>query len=684
VKICFLIPFLMSFIMCGTAPVFSEGSPDKVSSKSKGRIAEELRWLQAEAFVFTASRHEQKVSETAAAVYVVSHEDIRRSGATKIPDILRMVPGLQVAQINSNMWAVTSRGFNRRFSAKLLVLMDGRSIYNSTFGGVLWDTKDTFIEDIERIEVIRGPGAALWGANAVNGIINIITKEAEDTQGALLTFGVGNIDRNYVGGRYGGKLGNNLFYRGYVKYFDRDGYNVSSTSADANDSWDAIRGGFKINWEATERNSFTLQGDAYDGDSGNLEDFVAPPPLTPLNDTKNDREFFGGNILARFKHTFSDTSDLTLQLFFDRTVDRYDYVQVNSDNRKTGAEINTYDMDFQHHFSLGNRNEITWGLSTRHVYDKIRNSANISYSKTKRHAPWYSIFFQDEITLIEDRLKLTLGMKFLNNIYSGSEIMPNARLLWTPNKKNTIWASVARAVKTPTRVQHDLDELFLSRITTVPLPTFLVGKGDRDARSENLVAYEIGYRFNPIEDVSVDIAAFYNDYDDLGTGEAGPLDTSNVPSYLSIPAVADNRMRGDTYGVEVSVQWQALNWWQLHATYTYLDMQLHATGEDGVEAEIQENQSPENQAFLRSLMDLPMDLELDTTIRYVDHIPGFDINSYTEADLRIGWKPKDWLDLSIVGRNLLDNGHEEFEGNTLGVPSSDIERSVYLKITWSF
>ena len=683
-KIHLFIPFLVYSLLLGTSPAFSDGTSDPIPFISKDRIEEELKWLQAEAFVFTATRHEQKVSETAAAVYVVSREDIRRSGAVTIPDILRMVPGLQVAQINSNMWAITSRGFNRRFSDKLLVLMDGRTIYNSTFSGVLWDTKDTLIEDIERIEVIRGPGAALWGANAVNGIINIITKKAEDTQGALLTFGTGNIERSYGGVRYGGKLGNNLFYRGYVKYFDRDGYNLSTTSANANDSWDAIRGGFKINWEATERNSFTLQGDAYDGDSGNLEDFVAPPPLTPLNNTKNDREFFGGNILARFKHTFSDTSDLALQLFFDRTVDRYEYVEVNSDNRKTGAEINTYDLDFQHRFSFGSRNDITWGLSTRHIYDKIRNSTNISYSRKYRHAPLYSTFVQDEITVIEGRLKLILGTKYSNNDYSGSEIMPNARLLWTPNTNNTVWASVSRAVKTPTRAQHDINELFLSRITTVPLPTFLLAKGDRDTRSEDLVAYEIGYRFNPFENVSIDIVAFYNNYDNLLTAETAPTDLSNFPSYLSIPAVFDNMMKGDTYGAEVSVQWQPLDWWHIHATYTYLDMQLHSKGERGVSPENEEDQSPENQALLSSLMDLPMNLELDTTVRYVDHIPQFDISSYTEVDLRLGWKPKDGLDLSIVGRNLFDNGHEEFKGTTFAIPSSDIERSVYLKVTWSF
>ncbi len=674
----------MFFIILGTSPALSGQTSNTVPLNSKDRIEEELRWLQAETFVFTASRHEQKISETAASVYVVSHEDIRRSGATTIPDILRMVPGLQVSQINSNMWAVTSRGFNRRFSDKLLVLMDGRSIYNPTFAGVLWDAKDTFIEDIDRIEVIKGPGAALWGANAVNGIINIITKKAEDTQGVLLTSGIGNIERSFVGARYGGEIGNNLFYRGYVKYFDRDGLNISSTSADANDSWDAIRGGFKINWKATERSSFTLQGDIYEGDSGNLEDFAAPPPLTPIDNTKNDREFFGGNILARFKHIFSDTSDMALQIFFDRTIDRYKYVGVGVGNIETGAEINTYDIDFQHRFSLGNRNEITWGLSTRHIYDRISNAANISYTKRQRHAPLYSAFLQDEITLIEDNLKLILGTKYANNDYSGSEIMPNARLLWTPNENNTIWASVSRAVRTPFRTLHDLDELFVSRISTAPLPTFLVGKGDRDTRSEDLVAYEMGYRFNPTENIFVDISAFYNNYKNLGTAEIGLMDTSNSPIYLTLPATSDNKMTGDTYGMEISVRWQALNWWKLQATYSYLDMQLHSKGENGVTPEVQEHMSPENQASFRSLMDLPMDLELDTSIRYVDHIRQFDINSYTELDLRFGWKPKDGLDLSVVGRNLLDNGHEEFEGNTFGVPSSDVERSVFLKVTWSF
>ena len=677
-----LISFLISTMLFSTVPAFSKEPPDTVSLKSE--LDEELRWIQEETFVFTASRHEQKISETAAAVFIVNHEDIRRSGATTIPDILRMVPGIQVSQINSNMWAITSRGFNRRFADKLLVLIDGRTIYNSTFTGVLWDTKDTLIEDIERIEVIRGPGAALWGANAVNGIINIITKKAEDTQGTLLTFGTGSIERSFGGVRYGGKLGNNLFYRGYVKYFDRDGLNVSTTSANANDSWDAVRGGFKIDWKATIKDSFTLQGDIYNGDSGNLKTFVAPPPLTPVTNSKNDREFSGGNILGRYSHTFSETSDMILQLYFDRTLDKFNSVEVGAGNLSSGAQINTYDLDLQHRFSFGDRNQITWGVSTRHIYDRIDSSANTSYSRERRHSPLYSAFLQDEITLIDDTLKLIIGTKYENNDYSGSELMPNARLLWTPDDRNTVWASVARAVKTPTRAQHDINELFLSRITTVPLPTFLVAKGDRDTRSEDLTAYEIGYRFNPFENVSIDIAAFYNNYDSLLTAETGLTDLSNFPTYLLIPAPFDNKMKGDTYGVEVSAQWQALEWWQLHATYTYLDMQLHGIGEKGVAPENEEGQSPENQASFRSLMDLPMNLELDTTVRYADHITTLDKNSYSEMDLRLGWKPKDFFELSIAGRNLLDSGHEEFEGTTFAIPSSDIERSVYFKVTWRF
>jgi iron complex outermembrane receptor protein len=669
-------------MLFGTVPAFSKEPPDTVSLKSE--LDEEIKWIHEETFVFTASRHEQKISETAAAVYVVSHEDIRRSGATTIPEILRMVPGLQVSQINSNLWGITSRGFNRRFADKLLVLIDGRTIYNSTFTGVLWDTKDTLIEDIERIEVIRGPGAALWGANAVNGIINIITKKAKDTQGALLTIGGGSEERGFGGVRYGGKVGDNLFYRGYGKYFDRDSTTLSSSSENASDHWDAVRGGFKIDWEATIKDSFTLQGDIYDGDSGNLEDFFAPPPITSLDDTKNDRKFSGGNILGRYSHTFSETSDMILQLYFDRTLDEFNYVEVGAGNLSTGAQINTYDLDFQHRFSFGDRNEITWGVGARHIYDKIKNSANISYTRRHRHTPLYSAFLQDEVTLIDDRLKLILGSKFENNDYTGSEIMPNARLLWTPNDRNTVWASVARAVKTPTRVQHDINELFLSLITTVPLPTFLVAKGDKEVRPEDMIAYEIGYRFNPIENVSIDIAAFYNNYKDLETAEAGPVNITNAPAYLFVPAVFDNKMRGDTYGVEVSAQWQALEWWQLHATYTYLDIQLHSIVENSIAPEDQEGQSPENQALLRSLMDLPMNVELDTTVRYVDHIPTLDINSYSEMDLRLGWKPKDGLELSIAGRNLLDNGHEEFRGTVLAIPSSDIERSVYFKITWRF
>lgn len=441
--------------------------------------------------------------------------------------------------------------------------MDGRTIYTPIFSGVFWNTRDAMLEDVERIEVIRGPGAAMWGANAVNGIINIITKSAEDTQGGLISAGGGDEERGFGSLRYGGKMSDRVYYRSYVKYFNRDEF-IGSSGENPNDEWDALQGGFRMDGDITDMDSFTLQGDIYDGDGGDLEDVTVPFPPYLLR-RNVDTKFSGGNILGRWKHTFSDTSDMALQLYYDRTEEQFNFL----DNFR--LVVNTFDMDFQHRFQINNRQDLTWGFGFRYISDDINNASNVSFDPASRDTQLYSAFVQDEIALIKDRLKFILGSKIEHNDYTGFEIQPSGRILFTPHERHTVWTSISRAVRTPSRIDDDTSSFYMSPLPPGALfpgsPTALYSIiGDRDFDSEELIAYEIGYRFQPKDDLFIDIAVFYNDYDNLKTYEVGTpfLDISSASPFLVIPAIVDNKMNGETYGIELSAQWQALEWWRLH------------------------------------------------------------------------------------------------------------------------
>lgn len=633
--------------------------------------------------VTSVSKKESKLSESAAAIFVITQEDIRRSGVNTIPDALRMVPGLQVAQLNSSTWAISVRGFNHRFANKLLVLLDGRTLYTPVFSGVYWHKQDTMLEDVERIEIIRGPGATLWGANAVNGIINIITKNAKDTQGGLLSGGGGKEETGFGSLRYGGELGDNLHYRAYAKGSKKDNFSWSS-GENAKDDWDHVQGGFKVDWEANEDDSFTFQGDLYKNTSGDTENVTVPfsPFSVPTEVNAKDK---GANILGRWKHIWSDTSDSFLQLYYDHTDSESRFLDT------FGQVVRTYDVDFQHRFQSGDRQEITWGLGFRYVSDNMDNSYNISYSRGSRGAKTYNVFLQDEITVVPDRLKFILGSKFEDNDYSQFEVQPSGRILWTPHERHTLWASVSRAVRTPSRADHDLASLYASPIPANALfpgsPTALYTiTGNKGFNSEDLLAYELGYRVQPMDQLSLDIAAFYNNYDNLLTFETGaPYPGDAVMSHLVIPAFpANDKMSGETYGAELSAQWRATSWWRFQASYTRLQIQLYPRGSTDPGPKRFEGTSPDNQFSLRSSMDLPLDLELDAFLRYVDNLPEYKIDGYTEMDIRLGWNPRKDLELSLVGRNLLNDSHPEFMDATLGVPVTEVERSVYGKVTWRF
>ena len=625
--------------------------------------------------VTSVSKKPQRLLDAASAIYVITQEDIRRSGARTIPDLLRMVPGIQVARMDANKWAITSRGFNGRFANKLLVMIDGRSVYTPAFSGVIWEVKDTLLEDIDRIEVIRGPGATLWGANAVNGVISIITKKANDTQGGLVNTGIGTEEQGFGGARYGGKVGEDVNYRVYMKYFNRDNTETAGDT-EGHDDWRMGRGGFRVDWDKGVNDKLTFQGDYYDGTAGQR---VTVPDLSTTSLYRRIDEnidLSGGNFLFRWNRILNEESDLSLQFYYDRT-ERNEFVI---------EEIrDTFDIDLQHRFHLPLNNEVLWGGRFRFTTDDVDGSSTLSVSETSREDPLFSAFVQDEITLIPDKLYLTLGSKIEHNNYTGIEVQPSSRILYTPSAKHTVWGAVSRAVRTPSRLEHTI------RLNQVPFApgslfpgspaTMGIITGDNNFDSEVITAFEIGYRTQPTNRLFFDAAAFYNVYYDLLTIENG----TPAPPDFSVPAFVRNKMNGDAYGVELAARWQALEWWNIKGSYSYMKLQLHTSGdstdtfsEDGAEDDI-----PNHQFSFRSMMDLPGDLEFDSWIRYVDSVPSVDVDSYITLDARLGWNLTEKIELSIVGRNLLEKRHKEYgPSSIINTQVTDIERSVYASITW--
>ena len=670
-----IIFLLLLFIYLKIIKADDLGQNDNIIDELKVLSLEDLMDID----ITSVSKKEQKISESAAAIYVITQKDIRRSGATSIMELLRMAPGLQVARIDSNKWAISSRGFNDRFSNKLLVLIDGRSIYTPFFAGVFWDQKDLILDDINRIEIIRGPGATLWGANAVNGVINIITKDAKDTHGVFLKAGSGSDERAFGSIRYGAKLENEIDYRVYAKYFNRDSF-VNSVDHDAADGWEALRGGFRLDWAMSHVNSLMVTGDFYNGNRGNklhMASLFSPFEI----EVDQDSDFTGGHLMSRWDHEISDSSDMVVQFYYDRA-ERAD--EINIDIR------DTFDIDFQHRFLLGKSNEIIWGLGYRFVADRNNGKFSLAVDPEYRGDNLFSAFVQDEIELLEDSLYLTLGSKFEHNDYTGFEFQPSGRIIWSPNNNHSIWSSISRAVRTPSRVEDDSQinsEVIPNSENPNRLPIVLALFGNHDFESENLMAYELGYKFRQSEKLFFEIAGFYNIYNNLRTLEPNRifLETSPPLQRFMVPVIANNKMDGETYGIEIAVDYNVFNWLHLKGSYTFLDMQLHLDGDSrDFLSEGEEGNSPENQFTFWSYIDLPYNFELDAGFRYVDNLPAPEIESYITMDIRLGWKPKDNLEISIVGQNLLDSDHMEFTSSFFDVQPTEIERGVYGSIKWQF
>jgi iron complex outermembrane receptor protein len=545
------------------------------------------------------------------------------------------------------------------------------------YSGVFWDAKDVLLEDVDRIEVVRGPGATLWGANAVNGVINVITRDAAETQGTYTSLGMGNEERGQGAFRYGGQMGDELSYRVYAKYFDRD-RSVLSTGEEAADSWDTIRGGFRLDWKDQHRSSFMFQGDVYDGTAGQTQ---AVPALTPPYMQIHDDSIglSGGHVLGRWNRALSDASSLSLQLYYDRA---------KRDDPLLAIVGSTVDAELQHRASVGRRHDIVWGLGYRRIRYDLGDTFAVTFPEDLKAIHLANAFLQDDIMLVPNRFRLTLGSKFEHHEHSGQEVLPNIRFVWTPADRHAVWGAASRAARTPS-----MGELGARFVVESAAPgkyhpdraTLVTLNGRRDFESEYLIAYEMGYRVQPTNRVSVDIALFYNDYDNLrSTPMPEPaLELSPLPPHFLIPFGVGNAAYAETRGAELAGDWQASDWWRLHASYSWFEMVLHL-GENSEKTftETMHGDSPEHAVFVRSSMDLPRGLNLDVGFRWIDELEAYGIDSYSTVDVALGWSVGRSVSLSLVGQNLLDQRHAEFVPELYYTTPTEVERGVYLKASW--
>lgn len=605
--------------------------------------------------VTSVSRQPEKLSGTASAIQVITGDDIRRSGASSLPEALRLATNLQVAQKGAQGWAVSARGFNTELSNKLLVMVDGRTVYSPLFSGVFWDAQDQVLADVDRIEVVSGPGGALWGANAVNGVINIITKSAAETQGFHAATAVGTELENMTALRHGLSLSPNVHLRLHGKFVERDGGVFADGSAAPTD-WQSRRGGFRLDATPDPRNTLTLQGDIYDID----EERPGGEPF----------DLGGGNLLGRWTHVFGNESEMTVQLYYDRTNLSQYMVSPFAPGGRFDDRLETYDLDFQHRFEVAERHRIVWGLGYRRIHDVANNIPAFTFEPGRLDQELHSAFVQDDIRLGGD-WSLTVGTKVEHNDYTGWEYEPSARAQWEFAPTHVLWAAVSRAVRMPSRVDRDLRQ--------PAAPVILAG--DEGFESENVIAYELGYRAQPASWLLLSASAFYNRYDDIRSVNFTPV--------TLLPLYFDNQVEGETYGLELDSTWQLASFWRLRAGYTLLlqDLRVERGGFDLNNA-LNETGDPRHQLALRSSWDLPRRVEFDAGLRWVDELrvnnngsPAF-VPAYWELDLRLAWRPRDGLELSLVGRNLLHDQHPEY--GAPGPGREEIEREVYAKASWSY
>jgi iron complex outermembrane receptor protein len=621
----------------------------EVPAEGPYRSPTELKKLPLESLVdveiTSASRRPEPISQASSAVDVITGDEIERAGATNIPDALRLGTELQVAQIDGHTWGISARGFNISAANKMQVLMDGRSLYTPLFSGVFWDVQQTFLADLAQIEIIRGPGATLWGANAVNGVINIISKSAKDTQGLLIEGGGGIELEGFGGARYGGAIAKDTYYRAYVMHQSRDSLNLEGDGS-GRDGTDFTQGGFRIDSEINSEDTLTLQGDAYSGGFGQLN----APDIT----------VDGENVIGRWTRQADKDASLMVQAYFDRT-----HRLIPTVFRE---DRNTFDMEVQSRFVIG-EHDLLVGGNYRLSHDDIGNlGPTLAFIPDSEMVHLVSGYFQEEWHVVPDKFSLTAGTKLEYNSFSGFEYQPTARFTWILPEEQTIWGAVSRAVRTPTRV----DQNFVAPNPTNGGPPLLVANPDFE--SEVLIAYELGYRIKRSDAISIDIAAYYNDYSNLRSVE--PIGPNPFPVTLG------NKLEGSSYGGAVTVKWHVANWWQINGGVSALSMDLHrSAGSRDTSNGASEGNDPNWSVVAHSMLDLPHHLKFDTVLRYVGELPNPPTPSYFTVDLRLAWSPIKNLEFAVVGRDLLDEAHPEFRQTAL---TREVGRTVFATFKWTY
>lgn len=592
--------------------------------------------------VTSVSRRAERLSRTAAAVSVIREEDLRRVGVTRLAEGVRLADGLDVARVDGRTWAISARGFTINPANKLLVLMDGRSVYSPLSSGTFWDAQDALLADLDRIEVIRGPGGATWGANAVNGVINIITKEASATRGTAAVLAAGNETQVIGSARYGARFREAGSYRVYGKYRRHDANRLPS-GASAEDPLQHAQGGFRIDSDDQQASRWSIQGDAYHSGQG-----VSDRPNTEVS---------GGNVLGRWTRRFSATSEFRTQAYYDASF------------RKVPGQFeemrHTFDVDAQHRVRPHHRHDVIFGGAFRVTHGNDQGFAGFIFEPVARTSGLFSFFLQDEIGLRRD-VFLTLGSKFERNDFTGFEPQPTARLRWSPGTRQTLWTAVSRAVRLPTRFDTDLRLIF-------PGTRNVVLTGNQDFDAESVVAIEAGYRLRPIPRVSFDVATFRNTYDHLRSQEIRPGE----------PVLLANLRNARSAGAEFGATAQLAGWWRVHGSYTYLDVEMTLdSGSRDVTRGAFEGNDPSYFTSFRSYMDFPLGLSVDAFLRHVGERPNPVVPAYSELDVRLGWVVRGGWELSLVGQNLLHDRHLEF--GQANAPRFHFEREVFLRSAWRF
>jgi len=609
--------------------------------------------------VTSVTKTQSTVGKSPAAIFVVTQEMIRRSGANSIPDVLRLVPGLQVARIDANKWTVSARGFNGRFANKLLVLVDGRSVYTPLFSGVYWETLDMILQDVERIEVIRGPGATQWGANAVNGVINIISKKSSETQGMLVTAGGGDQDKSINSFRYGGRLSDETTYRIYGKHTERNrGFNA----AGSHDDWRFGRLGFQADWEPSCEGDdrLTLQGELYSGTAG--ESGLFPTTAAPfIEPYVTDLEMSGAHILSRWDRQISDTETTSLQFYYDRNSRNEIYLEF---------DVDVLDIEYQHQLLVADCHNVTWGAGYRFTSFDSRapNPLVLRFEPNSSTINRVSAFIQDQFPLFTEELSMIVGSKFSYNTFSGAEFQPSVRTIWSPDEYHAYWLAASRAVRTPSIIDNDV----VARVPNqMPPPVHYEYSGSRRFDSEQLTALEAGFRTQVTENVSYDVTTFYNHYDSLRTATLTGL--SFGPPSTAFGELT-NGADAESYGIEISGNWAATECLSLQGWYSFMRLQRQ---DYNPELDDEEGFNPFNQASLMTMWDLPNNFEFDVIGRYTDSLPALDMDSYISMDLRLGWRPNQCWELSIIGQNLLQSHRQEFKDTIFSTTPTAVNRGVF-------